>query len=583
MCRWMAYKGAPVKLDLLLTFPENSLTNQAKNAEYHPGCQYSSERVAAKRNCRVNADGFGIAWYGVEQVNRATSCVFRSIMPSWGDVNLREIASHVRSGSVFAHIRAMTHTGEDPLVGSVCIPNCHPFKWGSYTFMHNGGVQNFIHMKRKLQAQLDDDFFRMVAGSTDSENIFALFLTRLRRVCAAGDAKSNTTTASGDTIASDENLSPLPSKRSYALVATPDQIALAMHQTIQQVVDLICDTRPDSACSLNFAVTDGTCTVATRFRRGRSDPPSLYFAALKEIQTSTVSDGPPRISCVSVEETKNRTRLDNVNSVIVSSEPLTKEPCWNLLNDKTMIVIHGDPDGGHRAGRVDIVPLNVRAPPLGDTPRSDGGRCLAEEPETEMPPLLLARVLSSSRRRSLSETPPRPKRCRRAKRGTPGTPITRSTPERAAKLNQSSTGECKQGLDSTSRLAQIAASMGSDASPLTTPPTPPTPPSQPTQPTQPSQPTSGHTSTRSTWSGLEAAALGIAVGSSGVLSPVWDSLQRLLSRRAAWWAMAALVVLAWRWSRKRGGALNGSLDIKLRIDRTQVALALVALSLFRNH
>jgi len=101
MCRWMAYKGNPVRLSTILTYPENSIVHQAKDAKYHPGCQYSSKLIAEKRNCRVNADGFGVAWYSTD-VKDEQSCVFRSTQPSWGDMNLMELGRVIKSPTVFA-------------------------------------------------------------------------------------------------------------------------------------------------------------------------------------------------------------------------------------------------------------------------------------------------------------------------------------------------------------------------------------------------------------------------------------------------------------------------------------------------
>ena len=52
----------------------------------------------------TNGDGFGIGWYGVGD----TPGVFHSIEPAWNDRNLKELARHLVSPLVFAHIRAST-------------------------------------------------------------------------------------------------------------------------------------------------------------------------------------------------------------------------------------------------------------------------------------------------------------------------------------------------------------------------------------------------------------------------------------------------------------------------------------------
>ena len=42
--------------------------------------------------------------------------------------------------------------------------------------MHNGGIANFIAIKRHLRHLLEDDIYNWIQGETDSEHLFALFL-----------------------------------------------------------------------------------------------------------------------------------------------------------------------------------------------------------------------------------------------------------------------------------------------------------------------------------------------------------------------------------------------------------------------
>ena len=88
MCRWLAYSGSPVLLEELLYKPKHSLIDQSLHST-----------MGAET---TNGDGFGIGWYGVGD----TPGMFHSIEPAWNDRNLRELAAHLTSGLVFAHIRA---------------------------------------------------------------------------------------------------------------------------------------------------------------------------------------------------------------------------------------------------------------------------------------------------------------------------------------------------------------------------------------------------------------------------------------------------------------------------------------------
>jgi glutamine amidotransferase len=152
MCRWLAYSGTSVLLEELLYKPQHSLIDQSLHS-----------RLGVET---TNGDGFGVGWYG----EGATPAVFKSIEPAWNDRNLREIATHVRSGLVFAHIRASTGT-------PVQQTNCHPFRYGRWLWMHNGSIARFHDVKRELTLAVDPSLYPDVEGSTDSETFFFLALT----------------------------------------------------------------------------------------------------------------------------------------------------------------------------------------------------------------------------------------------------------------------------------------------------------------------------------------------------------------------------------------------------------------------
>jgi glutamine amidotransferase len=114
----------------------------------------------------TNGDGFGIGWYGEGD----TPGVFHSVEPAWNDRNLQDLAHHLRSGLVFAHIRASTG-------GAVQQTNCHPFRHGNWLWMHNGVIYEFPKVKRDLAFAVDASLYAEIEGSTDSELFFYLALT----------------------------------------------------------------------------------------------------------------------------------------------------------------------------------------------------------------------------------------------------------------------------------------------------------------------------------------------------------------------------------------------------------------------
>ena len=152
MCRWLAYSGSPITIEDLLYKPEHSLIDQSLHS-----------KLGAET---TNGDGFGIGWYGAPE----TPGVYHSIEPAWNDRNLRDLAAHIESPLVFAHVRAA--------IGSVVQEtNCHPFRYGRWLFMHNGSIGDFHQVKRDLVLAIDPSLYPSIEGSSYTEIFFFLALT----------------------------------------------------------------------------------------------------------------------------------------------------------------------------------------------------------------------------------------------------------------------------------------------------------------------------------------------------------------------------------------------------------------------
>lgn len=152
MCRWLAYSGNPIYLEELIFLPEHSLIDQS---------------LSARSGETTNGDGFGIGWTG----ERAAPGVFKDVRPAWNDPNLRDLSHQIRSGLFLAHVRAAT-----PGLG-IQRSNCHPFRSGAWLFCHNGSIRGFRGLRRRLLAEVSDDLFEDIDGTTDSELLFCLALT----------------------------------------------------------------------------------------------------------------------------------------------------------------------------------------------------------------------------------------------------------------------------------------------------------------------------------------------------------------------------------------------------------------------
>lgn len=151
MCRWAAWIGQPIFLEDVLARPGHSLIHQSLSA--------------ARCHTAVNADGFGLAWYG----ERAEPGLYRDVMPAWSDPNIRSLTATVRSRLFMAHVRASTGTATSR-------NNCHPFAVGRWSFMHNGQFGGYVRYRREVEALIPDTLYAERKGATDSEALFLMAL-----------------------------------------------------------------------------------------------------------------------------------------------------------------------------------------------------------------------------------------------------------------------------------------------------------------------------------------------------------------------------------------------------------------------
>lgn len=157
MCRFLTYIGKPILMEELLFMPKNSLIKQSVRA-------HEAEEP-------LNGDGFGVGWY-IPEIN-SKPARFVSVRPAWNDQTLQSISSLILSPLLFAHVRAASSGGVNEY-------NCHPFQFEDYLFMHNGEIGQFDKFKRYLRNQLSDAAYDIIQGDTDSEHLFALFISILK-------------------------------------------------------------------------------------------------------------------------------------------------------------------------------------------------------------------------------------------------------------------------------------------------------------------------------------------------------------------------------------------------------------------
>ena len=151
MCRWAAYIGTPIFLEEIVSRPGHSLIHQS--------------HCATQCNSAINADGFGLAWYG----ERAEPGLYRDVLPAWSDPNLKSLTAQVKLHLFMAHVRASTGTATSR-------NNCHPFAHGTWSFMHNGQIGGFEKFRRDAEMMIPEELYSDRKGATDSEALFLVAL-----------------------------------------------------------------------------------------------------------------------------------------------------------------------------------------------------------------------------------------------------------------------------------------------------------------------------------------------------------------------------------------------------------------------
>ena len=157
MCRLLAYIGDPRPLAPLVFGGKHSLYEQSwKPRELLSGS--------------VNADGYGVVWYAEGRPGRIAEA-----RPIWYDEDLERSLGVIESACVVAALR--NGTPGIPVDRSGLLPLVHD-RW---SFVLNGFVPDFrrSHM-RALRADIPDDLYGTLAGSSDSETLFLLALARIR-------------------------------------------------------------------------------------------------------------------------------------------------------------------------------------------------------------------------------------------------------------------------------------------------------------------------------------------------------------------------------------------------------------------
>jgi len=213
--------------------------------------------------------------------------------------------------------------------------------------MHNGTVPYFKQIKRAMLTHVSEKAFHMVQGTTDSEMMFAMFVSNFERLLHLDD-ESPDNHDKDSTLETDTPYSYVLNKEDYT-----HYLAAALRATLRQVHYLALEheykmgiqKRPPAGAEpqecmldgasegdplpetvgigrLNLAVSDGQSTCTTRYVSSAPETAhSLYYSTGSRYECTNhqcqVLVTPPASPLMKPKPTPNKNRV-----VVVSSEPL---------------------------------------------------------------------------------------------------------------------------------------------------------------------------------------------------------------------------------------------------------------------
>ena len=277
MCRALLYLGQPVLLDNLLFRPDSALVRQS---------------MMPRMLNMLNLAGFGLrAWDPASNDPQRPYSYYSLALPVF-DRNLQNLAHKIRSTCVLAHVRGVAYSSRV----EIALQNVHPFHFGTLPLVlaHNGDLADFDRMKPLLATHLRQEYLAQIHGTTDSEWIYALFLSQLTDPYAALEQAT-------------------------------------AFDALQRTLGILRDVRERLgiavSSSVNLFITNGRQLVATRYCfdfgcYGTEDASRVHEANVNFLslwytlgRDYALHDG----------EWKMTGGAENADSIIVASEPLTKD------------------------------------------------------------------------------------------------------------------------------------------------------------------------------------------------------------------------------------------------------------------
>jgi len=288
MCRVLSYLGNPIIIEDLLYKPDSSFIKQSYNPKY--------------MSHLLNLAGFGLVAWDTTSHNPLFPHIYKTPQLPFYDENLRNFSEKIKPYCLLAHIRGVA-SSDNSIVSN---QNVHPFIFEGSTMAlaHNGSLIGFDQMKYDLLHYIQLPYQKKIVGNTDSEWIYALFLSQLSN--PIGPYKT-------------------------------DSIIHAILETLKILQQVRHKHHLSVNSPVNLFISNGNFIAATRFVfdygwQPFDAEPSAHFAYHSLWYTYGESYG------LHDNEYKMK-ESEKKSSIIIASEPLTEDvTTWIEMPESTLIV-----------------------------------------------------------------------------------------------------------------------------------------------------------------------------------------------------------------------------------------------------
>ena len=221
-----------------------------------------------------NSQGWGLENFEKNQAN-----VVKQPQAAFESDEFRWQAAKIHSKQVISHVRRAT-------IGNASMENTHPFVHHGLILAHNGHIDHFPVIRKKILSAITEEESKWIQGDTDSEHILA-YLHHIYH--------------------QDPNAS----------------LATILTHGLRKIIQMIREVDPDKESALNIVFSNGKEMAASCYNC------SLYFIERDAVHPCQVCSGELHIN----EDPKS------YQAVVIASEPITTDEEWKKIPNRSIIEV----------------------------------------------------------------------------------------------------------------------------------------------------------------------------------------------------------------------------------------------------